>query len=134
MTTPSPQLIGSVPGIGKVLSLVILYEIQDIRRFPTAGNFISYARLVKCARESSGKKSGSRGSKIGNVHLQWAFSEAAVTFLRNNESAQRYHNNLVARYGKGKALSIIAQKLGRTLYFMLKHKEVFDPIRFYQGS
>ncbi len=128
------QLIRSVPGIGKVLSLVILYEIQDIGRFPTAGNFISYARLVKCARESSGKKSGSRNSKIGNVHLKWAFSEAAVTFLRNNESAQLYHHKLVAKYGKAKALSIIAQKLGRTLYFILKHKEPFDPVRFYQGG
>jgi transposase len=128
------QLIRSVPGIGKVLSLVILYEIQDIGRFSTAGNFISYARLVKCARESSGKKSGSRNSKIGNVHLKWAFCEAAVTFLRNNEPAQRYHNKLVAKYGKAKALSIIAQKLGRTLYFILKHKEAFDPVRFYQGG
>jgi transposase len=128
------QLIRSVPGIGKVLSLVILYEIQNIGRFPTAGNFISYARLVKCARESSGKKSGSRNSKIGNVHLKWAFSEAAVLFLRNNEPAQCYHHKLVAKYGKAKALSIIAQKLGRTLYFMLKHKEAFDPVRFYQGG
>jgi transposase len=128
------QLIRTVPGIGKVLSLLILYQIQDIKRFATVGNFISYARLVKPARESSGKKSGSRNSRIGNVHLKWAFSEAAVTFLRNNESAQRYQQKLAARYGKSKALSIIAQKLGRTVYFMLKHKEVFDPIRFYQGG
>ena len=128
------QLIGTVPGIGKILSLVILYEIQDISRFSAAGNFISYSRLVKCARESSGKKSGARNSKIGNVHLKWAFSEAAVTFLRNNEPAQRYHHKLVSKYGKAKALSIIAQKLGRTLYYMLKHKEAFDPNRFYQDG
>ncbi len=128
------QLIGTVPGIGKILSLVILYEIQDIARFSTAGNFISYSRLVKCARESSGKKSGARNSKIGNVHLKWAFSEAAVTFLRNNQPAQRYHDKLVSKYGKAKALSIIAQKLGRTLYYMLKHKEAFDPNRFYQDG
>jgi transposase len=128
------QLIATVPGIGKILSLVILYEIQDISRFSAAGNFISYSRLVKCARESSGKKSGARNSKIGNVHLKWAFSEAAVTFLRNNEPAQRYHHKLVSKYGKAKALSIIAQKLGRTLYYMLKHKEAFDPNRFYQDG
>jgi len=128
------QLIGTVPGIGKILSLVILYEIQDISRFSAAGNFISYSRLVKCARESSGKKSGARNSKIGNVHLKWAFSEAAVTFLRNNEPAQLYHHKLVSQYGKAKALSIIAQKLGRTLYSMLKHKEAFDPKRFYQDG
>ena len=113
---------------------MILYEIQDISRFSSAGNFISYSRLVKCARESAGKKSGARNSKIGNVHLKWAFSEAAVTFLRDNEPAQRLHHKLVSKYGKAKALSIIAQKLGRTLYFMLKHKEAFDPIRFYQDG
>jgi hypothetical protein len=128
------RLIRSVPGIGKILSLVILYEVQDISRFSSAGNFISYSRLVKCPRESAGKKSGARNSKIGNVHLKWAFSEAAVTFLRDNEPAQHLHQKLLSKYGKAKALSIIAQKLGRTIYFMLKHKEAFDPIRFFQDG
>ncbi len=128
------HLIRSVPGVGKVLSLVILYEIQDVTRFPKVGNFISYARLVKCDRESAGKKSGSRNSRIGNAHLKWAFSEAAVLFLRDHEPAQRYHDKLVGRYGKGKALSIIAQKLGRTVYFMLKRKEPFDPKRFFEHN
>jgi hypothetical protein len=50
------QLLRSVPGIGPILSLVILYEIYDIRRFETVGNFISYSRLVKCSHESAGKK------------------------------------------------------------------------------
>ena len=54
------QLIGTVPGIGKILSLVILYEIQEIGRSSASDNFISYSRLVKCARESSGKKSRAR--------------------------------------------------------------------------
>ena len=126
------QLLRSIPGVGKLLALVILYEIQDVTRFPRVANFISYARLVKCARESAGKRSGSRNSRIGNAHLKWAFSEAAVLFLRDHEPAKRYHQKLVARYGKGKALSIIAQKLGRTAYFMLKRKEPFDPKRFFQ--
>jgi transposase len=127
------QLIRTIPGVGKVLSLVILYEIQDVRRFPQVGNFISYARLVKCPHESAGKRSGSPHSKIGNVHLKWAFSEAAVLFLRDHKPAKDYHHRLVSRYGKAKALSIIAQKLGRTVYFMLKRKEVFDPKRFFSS-
>src|SRR5262249_38892108 len=40
----------SVPGIGKILALVILYEIHHITRFPSVGDFISYCRLVKCAK------------------------------------------------------------------------------------
>ena len=35
------QLLRTVPGIGKVLSLVILYEIQDVRRFPEVGRAIA---------------------------------------------------------------------------------------------
>src|SRR3990170_1304660 len=48
----------SVPGIGKILALVILYEIHDIARFPTVQDFASYARLVKCSKESAGKRHG----------------------------------------------------------------------------
>jgi transposase len=119
-------LLRSLPGIGKILSLVILYEVQDINRFDRVQDFVSYCRLVKCPRESGGKKFGAKNSKIGNAHLKWAFSEAACLFLRGNEPAQTYHERLVSKHGKGKALSIIAHKIGRAVYFMLKRKEPFN--------
>ena len=125
------HLLQTIPGVGPILSLVILYEIHDINRFPKVGNFISYARLVKCAHESAGKRSGSGNNKIGNAHLKWAFSEAAVIFLRDQEDAKRLQQRLIQKYGKAKALSIIAQKLGRTVYFMLKRKEPFVAKRFF---
>ena len=58
--------------------------------------------------------------------------EAAVFFLRKSERAQKMHQKLVSKYGKGKALSLIAQKLGRTVYYMLKHNTAFEPDRFFQ--
>ncbi len=60
----------SVPGIGKILALILLYEIHDIARFPSVQDFASYCRLVKCAKESAGKRLGSSGKKIGNAHLK----------------------------------------------------------------
>ena len=129
----SLHLLRTIPGVGEILAIVILYEIHDISRFPEVGNFLSYCRLVKCQRESGGKKSASKNNRIGNVNLKWAFSEAACLFLRGNESAQKYHEKLVSRYGKGKAMSIIAQKLGRSAYSMLKRKEPFDVNRFFEG-
>jgi transposase len=68
----------TVPGIGKILSLVLLYEIHHIDRFPRVQEFASDCRLIKCAKESNGKRSGTSGSKMGHAHLKWAFSEAAV--------------------------------------------------------
>src|SRR5262249_39468907 len=82
------QRLLSVPGVGKFLALVLLSEIHDVRRFGSAGEFLSYARLVRCAHESAGKKKGTGGGKIGNAHLKWAFSEATALFLRGSEQAK----------------------------------------------
>jgi transposase len=127
------QLLRTIPGVGKILALTILYEIGDIARFPRVGNFISYARLIKCAHESAGKSSTGKNAKIGNAHLKWAFSEAAVLFLRGNESAKAWHQKLVSKYGKAKALSIIAQKLGRTAYTILNRRTPFDREKFFES-
>ena len=63
---------------------------------------------------------------------RWAFGEAAVLFLKDHQAAQDWHDKLVGRYGKAKALSIMAQKLGRTVHFMLKRKEPFDSRKFFE--
>lgn len=122
----------SLPGVGKILAMTILYEIHDIGRFPRVQDFASYARLVKCAKESSGKRIGTGGGKIGNVHLKWAFSEAAVLFLRHNPKGQNFLKKLQRKQGKGKALSILAHKLGRTVYYMLQRGTVFNMNQFIQ--
>jgi len=120
----------TIPGVGKVLALTILYEIHDVHRFDRVQEFASYARLVKCAKESAGKKHGTSGAKMGNVHLKWAFSEAAVLFVRHSPEGKRLLARLEKRHGKGKALSILAHKLGRAAYFMLVREKAFDVQRF----
>jgi transposase len=120
----------SIPGVGKILALVLLYEIHDIRRFPRVQAFVSYCRLVKCAKESAGKRYGTSGKKIGNASLQWAFSEAAVLFLRNNPAGQKYLARLERRHGKGKALTVLAHQLARAVYYVLKRDTAFDLDKF----
>jgi transposase len=124
----------SIPGVGKVLALILLYEMHDVGRFQSAGQFLSYARLVRCAHESAGKKLGRGGKKIGNAHLRWAFAEAACLFLRGSEQAKRRKQQQAARRGDGKALAVLAAKLGRAVYHMLRKGEAFDEDRFWQGG
>ena len=123
----------TVPGVGKILSLVLLYEIHDIQRFPRVQDFVSYCRLVKCAKESAGKRYGTAGKKIGNAYLKWAFSEAAVLFLRNNAQGQKYLARLEKKHGQGKALTILAHKLARAVYYMLLRDTVFEMDTFLNG-
>jgi transposase len=116
----------TVPGIGKSLSLVLLDEIHDIARFPRVQDFVSYGRLVQCAKESAGKRLGTSGKNIGHAHLKWAFSEAAALFLRNNPQGQTYLVRLEKKHDKGKALTILAHTLARAVYDMLKRQTAFD--------
>jgi transposase len=127
-------LLQTVPGIGKILSLVLRYEIHDINRFPTVQDFVSYGRLVTCAKASAGKRLGTAGTTIGNAHLTWAFSEAAVLCLRDHPPAQKYLARLEKKHDKGKALTVLAHKLARAVYYMLKRHVAFDKDRFFQRS
>ena len=120
----------TVPGIGSILAMVMLYEVHDIRRFGSVQQFASYCRLVKCSHESAGKKTAGKGNKIGNAHLKWAFSEAALLMLRELPAAKTYVATLEKKHGKAKAISILAARLGRTIYWMLKRQEAFDVTRF----
>jgi transposase len=91
----------SVPGIGKVLALTILYEIHDIARFDRVQEFASYARLVKGRKQSGAKQLGTSGAKMGNVHLKWAFSEAAVLFLRHATGGKKFLATLEKKTRQG---------------------------------
>ena len=125
-------LLRSIPGVGQILALVILYEIHDVKRFPRVQDFSSYARLIRPTKESNGKWAGHTNKKIGNHHLRWAIKEAAILFLRESEQAKKYMAKLEYKYNKGKALGIFTHKLGRAIYFMLKNKEAFDMKRFFK--
>ncbi len=124
-------LLKTIPGIGRILALTLIYEICTIDRFPRVQDFLSYSRLVKGDWSSDGKpKGGGGGAKMGNQHLKWAFSEAAALFLRGNPDGQRLKLRLERKHGKGKAMSVLASKIGRAVYHMLRRHQPFDFNRF----
>jgi transposase len=120
----------TVPGIGPILGLTMLYEIDTIRRFAAVGNFLSYARLVACTHESAGKVKGVGGRKIGNAHLKWAFSEAASLMLRSFAPAKSWMQRQSKKRGAKKAHAILEAKIGRTVYHLWHKQTAFDAKKF----
>ena len=123
----------SVPGIGKILRWVLLYAMHAITRFPRVQDCVSYCRVVKCAKEAAGKRYGTVGKKSANAYLNWAFSEAAVLFLRNNAPGQTLLARLEKKHGQGQALTILAHKLARAVDYMLTRATVCEMDRCLNG-
>jgi transposase len=121
----------SIPGVGKILALMLLYEIHDIARFPDVGDFLSYARLVRGSHESAGKKKAAPGKKMGNAHLKWAFGEAACLLVRHCERGKAWMNRYEKKHGKAKSLATLSAKLGRTVYHLWRKRVVFDEARLF---
>jgi transposase len=124
----------TIPGVGPVLGMVLMYEMHAWTRFAKVGQFLSYARLVRCRHESAGKTLGTGGKKIGNAYLRWAFGEAACLMLRFSERARKWKQRYTSKHGKGKAMSVLAAKLGRAVYHMSRKQEAFDEERFWHSE
>ncbi len=124
---PEYKVLLTVNGIGKILALTIMYEIGDIERFPSVGNFASYCRLVDSKWLTAEKRKGSGNTKCGNGYLHWAFIEAAHFAGRFNPTVQRFHQRKTRkRKHKMVATGAVAHKLARACYHMLKKQEAFD--------
>jgi urease accessory protein UreE len=81
---------------------------------------------VKCAKEAAGKRAGTSGANIGNAHLKWAFSEAAVLVLRDQPAGQKVLARWEQTHRQGKALTLLAHTLARAVYDMLKRRTALD--------
>jgi transposase len=120
----------TVPGVGPILGLVMLYEIDAIARFPEVGNFLSYARLVTGTHESAGKVKGVGGRKMGNAHLKWAFAEAASLMLRSFAPAKAWVQRQAKRRGAKKAHAVLEARIGRAVYHLWRKQVAFDAKKF----
>ncbi len=130
--TEDYKILMTFPGIGDIISLTIIYEIDTINRFPSPQKFSSYCRVVKPQRESSGKKTDDKNKKIGNGYLKWAFSQAAVYAKVWSPRIKKYYENLVKTNGKTKANSILRHRIAVSVYNMLLNKEIYNEEKFLQ--
>jgi len=123
----------TVPGIGKLLRLVLVYELPDSTRVPRGQDVVSSGRVGTCAQASAGKRDGTSGTTIGTAYLKWAVSEAAVLFLRNNPAGHTSLARLEPQHGKDKAVTGVAHKRARAVYDLLNRGTAFDMAPWLRG-
>ena len=63
--------------------------------------------------------------------MKWAFSEAVLWMLRYSDHAKAFIKRKEKKYGKSRAMTMLARKIARAVYYMLKQKEPFDAVEFF---
>jgi transposase len=120
------RILRTIPGVGKVLGLLIMYETGEIGRFPSAGNYASYCRCVPATRTSNFKNKGAGNRKNGNAYLSWAFSEAAHFARRFQPRAKSFYDRKAAKTKLIIAARALAHKLAKATFFMLRDQVPYD--------
>lgn len=93
------RLLKTMPGIGDFFAALIVAEVDDINRFPSARHFASYTGLVP-RRDSSGSTDRSgRLQKQGNAYLRWAFVEAAIPAMKSNLALKQAYDRIRSKRG-----------------------------------
>jgi transposase len=64
------QLLKTIPGVGPVLAMVILYETQDIERFDHLGQFVSRAHTRSVGRATRGVRARVGGEEARHRRSQ----------------------------------------------------------------
>lgn len=128
------SILKSVTAVGDMLALSILYETHDINRFPSAGNYSSYCRVIRAQRTSAGKNKYGRNQKMGNPYLKWAYGQIIIHARQTSEPINRYYQKLEAKRCAKLARGIMAHKFAVAVYHMLKQKTVFSEDRFLKAT
>jgi len=125
--------IKTLPGVGFILGVVILTEVGDVARFPSASHLASYSGMTPRVHASGGHVRYGRTRPDVNHYLKWAYAEAAnVAMMHRGRHPQRHVSRLYervkSRRGHPKAIGAVGRHLAEATYWMLTNCESYrDP-------
>ncbi len=122
------RFLTTIPGIGPVLSAVILSEVGDISRFEDAKKLVAYAG-IDASVSQSGSFEGTQMhmSKRGSPYLRRALYTAAGVAAFNDPELSAYYQRLRQR-GKHHEVAIgaLARKLCFIVFSVLSENRPFE--------
>lgn len=120
------QWLRSLPGIGTFYSVLIRYEVDDIRRFREAKKFASYTGLIPSTYASGDRVRHGRLTKQGNKWLRWAFVEAVTPAITSSPWLRRYYERIKKRRGSKDARVATARKLAELTWTIWTEERAYE--------
>ena len=119
-------LLRTVPGIGLIMSMTLITELENIERFGTLDKLCSYVGLVPRTNSSGeNEKVGSITSR-SNRQLRSMLIESSWIAIRQDPALMMRYGELRQRMESNKAIIKIAKKLLSRIKHVLKNNEPYE--------
>ncbi|HUS85985.1 MAG TPA: IS110 family transposase [Bacteroidales bacterium] len=115
----------TIPGIGLVIAMTILTEIEDINRFKKIDQLCSFIGLVPNVYASSDTEHIGAMTKRGNNWLKTMIIESAWIAVKKDPSLLLYYQQLTKRMKSSKAIVRVARKLVNRMRYVLKNNQPY---------
>jgi transposase len=117
-------LLCQIHGIGRYTAMLIIAEIGDVRRFPTARHLCAWAGLTPTVRSSDGKARLGHISRQGSSILRWAVVEAAQHVPTRGGPLREQFERIAKRRGRRVARVAVARQILTLCYYGLRDGEI----------
>ena len=117
--------LATIPGIGPFIAILVVLELADISRFPSAKHVASAIGLTPRVRASADRVRMGHISKEGNRLLRWALVLAATQAARRPGPLRTWYRLVARRKGKKVARVALARRLAEICYQVWKEETDF---------
>ena len=127
--SPVATHLQSIPGVGPVVALALVYCLEDPSRFKRSRDVAGFLGLRPCLRASADTRHQGRITKQGDPMMRTLLVQAAHALLRSKTDSElkRWAEQLAFRVGKNKAVVALARKLAVLMHRLWTTGEVYAP-------
>lgn len=120
------QLLQSIPGIGSLTAMIILTEIESMKRFSNFDQLCSFVGLIPSTRSSGEKENIGKLTRRGNNFLRGIIVECAWIAARRDLALNKSYHEYCKRMESNKAIIRIARKLLNRIRFVLINNQPYE--------
>src|SRR3954453_9977316 len=118
------RVLCQIRGIGRYLGMLIVAEIGDVERFPSARHLCAWAGLTPTVRSSDAKARLGHISHLGSGALRWALIEAAQKNTQGDGPLADTFERIAERRGRQIAKVAVARKILTLCFYGLRDGEI----------
>ncbi len=118
------SVLTRIPGVGAFIALLVVAEVGDVSRFPSARHLGSWAGLTPRVRNSGERVRLGSISHQGSAHLRWGLIQAAQTAVQADGPLKATYERIKRRRGSKVAKVAVAREILALCYYGLRDGEI----------